>query len=76
MKKQMNKALQWEGGDVLFVSQWRHFHMMDWKGLATLHVVEQHEVKINFEKGEPKIWTNTEIRSMERLVTTIDMEDS
>jgi hypothetical protein len=50
--------------------------MMDWKGLATLHVAKQHEVKINIEKGEPKIWTNTEIRSMERLVTTIDMEDS
>jgi hypothetical protein len=40
MKKQMNKVLQWEGGDVLFASQEGQFHMMNWEGFATLHVAK------------------------------------
>jgi len=36
----MNEALQREGGDVPYDGMWRQFHMMDWEGLATLHIVE------------------------------------
>jgi hypothetical protein len=40
MKKQMNEAMQWEGGDVPSTGQRQQFHTIDWEGLATLHIVE------------------------------------
>jgi sensor domain CHASE-containing protein len=50
--------------------------MMDWERLATLHVVKQHEVEINIERGELEIQTNIEIHLMEQLVVTMDTEPS
>jgi hypothetical protein len=76
MKKQMNEALQWKGGDVPSTGQGRQFHMIDQEGLITLHIVEQLDVKMNIEKGEPKIWIDTKIHSMEQLVMTTDAEPS
>jgi hypothetical protein len=40
MKKQMKEVLQWEGGDVSFISQRTQFHTIDQEGLATLHIVK------------------------------------
>jgi hypothetical protein len=41
MRKQMNKALQWKGGNVLSVGEGRQFHTMEREGLATLQVAQQ-----------------------------------
>ncbi len=50
--------------------------MMDWEGLATLHVAEQQEVRINIEKGKPKIQIDTKIHLMEWLVVITNMKTS
>jgi hypothetical protein len=48
--------------------------MMDWEGLATLHMAKQQEVKVNIEKKELEIQTNIGIHLMERLVVIMDVE--
>jgi hypothetical protein len=39
--------------------------MMDWEGMATLHVAKQQDIRINIERGELEIQINTEIHLME-----------
>ncbi len=46
--------------------------MMDWEGLATLHIVEQQDIEIKIERGESEIQIDTKIHSMEWLVATTD----
>jgi hypothetical protein len=68
--------LHWEGGGVPSIGQRGQFHTIDREGLATLHIVEQLEVGINIEKGEPKIRIDTKIHLMEQLVMIMDVEPS
>lgn len=70
----MNKMLQQEGGDVPFVNQRGQFHKMDQEGLATLHITEHQQVRINFERREEDIRIDNKMHSMEQWVVTMDAQ--
>lgn len=72
----MNKVLQQEGGDVLFVGKGKQFHTKEREGLATLQVAKQQEVKINIERGELEIQIDIGIHLMEQLFMTTNVEPS
>jgi len=50
--------------------------MIDWEGLATLHVADQQEVGVNIEIGELEIQIDIKIHSMEWLVVITNAEPS